>query len=242
MKEGAEYRLSRHVLEIGVACGLLFGSMGIVSVVAALRNADGSFQNPIGAALAFGIGWSCMTLLSGWLVLASLRHRVFIGNDLVREQGCFSTREFQLASIQRAIWKNRLNGGKLILYEAGGKSIAVEFGNYTFRERLELIRFFRDSLATNAQEGWECFETNCLPEIVDYETLRLKMRGYLRFAAIGFAIALPAMYALLVFAKLLNGSADHRSWISVGIAPLGIAGMFLGGMWFTARLDLAKAK
>jgi hypothetical protein len=238
--EPTEYRLSRHALEIGVVGALLFGLAGIFSTVVALANADGSFRHPVAAAVVFGVGWSCLTLLGCWLILAYCRHRLSVGPEMVRVTGCFRTREVRPAAVTRAVWKSLFKGGSLVLYECDSRA-TIHFGNYTFQERAELIRLFRTALAEHIQEGWKRFQSSCVPPQVDYKELRSKIRGHLRFAVIAWAAAIPAMYVILIWQKLAGG-LPNGSWVVVALLPLGIAGAVVGLMWLVARGNLAMAR
>jgi hypothetical protein len=227
-------------LEVGVGGALLFGLAGIISVAAVLSNADGSFRHPVAEAAVIGGLWSCMILLMCWLILAYYRHRLIANSGMVRVAGCFRTREARLAAVTRAVWKSLVYGGSLALYEHESR-LTIHFGNYTFQERADLIRLLRMALGDDVQEGWERFQSRWLPPQVDYKELRSKMHGHLRFAVIAWAIALPVMYAILIWGKLAGGD-DHLSWLGVALLPLAIAGVFVGLMWLAARGDLARAR
>jgi hypothetical protein len=239
-KTGREYRLSTHVLEVGVVAVVLFGLMGIVSVTAALLNSDGSFRHPVAAAVIFGAGWSCLVLLGVWLILAYSRHRLFVDPTMVRTTGCFATRQVYFANVTHVAWKSVIKHGSVVLTEPSSTA-KIGFGNYTFQERLELIHCFREALAGRDHEGWEKFESRCMPPEVDYKDLRSQVYGHLRFAAIAFAAAIPLMYAILIWLKLADG-LPNGNWFIVAILPVAIGGAFLGMMWLAARGDLARAR
>jgi hypothetical protein len=237
---GREYRLSKHALEVGVVAVALFGLMGGVSVAAALLNSDGSFRHPLAAAVTFGVGWSCFVLLGVWLILIYSRHRLFVDPKTVRVTGCFASRQVHLANLTHVAWKSFIGHGTLALKDTSN-IVKIGFGNYTFQERLELIRFFRKALAGREQDGWERFESRCMPPQVDYKELRSQMHGHLRFAAIAFAAATPLMYAILIWLKL-NDGLPNGNWFVVAILPFAISGAILGMMWLAARGDLARAR
>ena len=235
---GRQYRLSRHFLEIGLAAVVLFALIGVESVTAALLNSDGSFRSPAAAAAIFGAFWSCMVLPGVWLILIQSRHRLFVDSTTVRVTGCFTTQQVRLANLTKATWKSL--GGSLVLKEHCN-IVKIGFGNYTYEERRELIQFFREALAGREQDGWEQFESRCMPPQVDYKELRAQMQGHLRFAAIAFAAAVPLMYAILIWLKL-NDGMPKVNWIVVAIFPLAISGAILCMIWIAARGDLARAK
>jgi hypothetical protein len=213
--------------------------MGIVSVAAALLNSDGSFRQPVAGVVVFGAGWSCFVLLGVWLILAYSRHRLFVDPTMVRATGCFTTSQVYLANVTHVAWKSFIKHGSLVLTESNS-TVKIGFGNYTFQERLELIHFFREALAGREQEGWEKFESRCMPPQVDYKELRSQVHGQLRFAVIAFAAVIPLMYAILIWLKLADG-LPNGNWFIVAIFPLAIAGAIVGMMWLAARGDLARA-
>lgn len=235
---GRQYRHSRHSLEIGVATVVLFCLMGVGSVTAALLNSDGSFRYPTAAAVIFGSFWSCMVLVGVWLILIHSRHRLFVDSTTVHVTGCFTTQQVRLANLTKATWKSF--GGSLVIKEHCN-IVKIGFGNYTYEEQRELIHFFREALAGREQDGWEQFESRCMPPQVDYKELRAQMQGHLRFAAIAFAAAVPFMNAILIWLKL-NEGLPKGNWIVVAILPLAISGAVLCTMWIAARGDLARAK
>jgi len=237
---GREYRLSKHTLELGVVAVSLCGLMGVLSVAAALMNADGSFRHPLAAAVTFGVLWSCFLLLGVCLILMYARHRLFVDPTTVRLTGCCVTRQVRLTNLTHVAWKSFVKDGTLILREHSS-IVKVGFGNYTFEERRELIHFFREALAGHNQEGWERFESRCIPPKVDYKEVRSQIHGHLRFAAIAWAAAIPCMYAILIWEKLAGGM-PNRNWVVVAILPLATAGAMLGIMWQAARGDLARAR
>lgn len=237
---GRQYRLSRHSLEIGLAAVVMFALMGVGSVTAALLNSDGSFRYPAAVAVIFGGFWSCLVLLGVWLILIQSRHGLFVDSTTVRVTGCFTTQQVRLANLTKTTWKSFNKGGSLVLKEHCN-IVKIGFGNYTYEERQELIQFFREALAGREQDGWEQFESRCMPPQVDYKELQAQMQGHLRFAAIAFAAAVPLMYAILIWLKL-NDGLPKGNWIVVAIFPLAVSGAILCMIWIAARGDLARAK
>jgi hypothetical protein len=235
-----EYRLSRHSLEVGVACALLFGLAGALSVAVALSNLDGSFRHPIAAAAIFGVLWLCPTALGGWLIAAYFRYRLSVSADTIRVTGCFQTRQVRLAVVTRAVWKSLIRGGSLVLYERDSR-VTIRFDNHRFQERAELIRLLRTALAEETQEGWERFQARCTPPQVDYQVLQTEIHRLLRFALIAWATALPIMYAILIWTKLA-GEVERLHWVAVALFPLATAGLIMAGMWLAARGDLDRAR
>jgi hypothetical protein len=235
-----EYRLPRCLLELGIVCAVLFGLMGIVSTAAALFNFDGSFPHPVAAAVVCGVFWSTMTLLSGYLILAYYRCRLTISSEAVRITGCFRTHEIKVASVTRALWQSLFQGGSLVLFE-GDRRVTIHFGSYTHQDRAELIQYFRTALAGCAQEGWEQFEATCLPAPVDYTKVRATMQRTWRFTLIAWGLAIPLMYAILIWTKL-NDALPNGNWLVVALFPPVSAGLFIGLVWLAVRENLEQAR
>jgi hypothetical protein len=235
-----EYRLSKSYLEWGLVCALCFGIMGVLTVAAALNNADGSFRHPVAAAIFMGGIWFGLTAVACLLILCYYRYSLIVSRDVVRRTGCFMTREVRLVFVNRADWGSLVKGGTLLLSE-DNRRLKIHFANYTFRERAELIEFFRAALPATSQEGWDRFESRCMPPRVEYKELRSQVHRLLRFMVIAWAIALPFMYAIMIWLKLIGG-LPNGNWLVVGLFPLGVAGAFVGLSWLAARGDLARAR
>ena len=234
------YRHSRHMLEMGLVSVVVFSLMGSASVIVAILNVDGSFRRPLLAACIFGGFWGCLCLVGVWMILVYLRHELHIDSGNVRHRGGLFSGSVCVSRLTAATWKSFTREGSLTLHESSG-SVKVAFGNYTYEERRELIRFFREALVACDQQGWEQFEKRCLPPQVEYRVLQKKIRGHLRFAATAFAVATPLMYGILIWQKLNGGLQNHSPGVIVAL-PLLIATMLLGCMWFAAREDLSRAK
>jgi hypothetical protein len=154
---------------------VFFALAGIVSTVVAAVNVDGSFLYPVPTAIFCGCFWSGFSFLGVWLILAYYRERLLVSSQIVRTTGCFRTREVQLPEVVRAVWKSLLKGGGLALYDRAGK-VVIRFGNYGEAEQVELIEFFRDRLDEHLQEGWERFESYCVPQSPTFRQRRDRER------------------------------------------------------------------
>jgi hypothetical protein len=153
------YRLAHFNLVVGIVGALFFASIGIASVIAAWWNIDGSFRFPHATAIVFGVFWAGFTLLSGYVILAYYRERLFVSDVAVRHQGCFRTRSIVLSEVTRVRWRAAPGGPSIVLRGPEGK-IVVYFNQHgTDDDRLALIRFFRDSVDANKQEKWTTFES-----------------------------------------------------------------------------------
>jgi hypothetical protein len=238
LPSGKEYRLSKHVLLVGLLCTPLFAAMGVASIV--ISFIDDSIPHPVGAALLFGCFWSFFTALGVWMILAYLRERLVIGRDSFRISDCLRTRQVPFASVSRAVWDALPRGGKLSVFTEVGR-VKIYFGNYPADERDELIDFFRESLGVGLQENWAEFEFSCLQQRTDPEKLRASIRRSLRFALIAWAVALPIMYGLVIW-LFVEGGFPNATKVAVALFPLGGAVACIGAMWIGAHGDLGRAR
>lgn len=161
------------MLEMGLVSVVVFSLMGSASVIAAILNVDGSFRRPLLAACIFGGFWGCLCLVGVWMILIYLRHELHIDSGNVRHRGGLFSGSVCVSRLTAATWKSFTREGSLTLHESSG-SVKVAFGNYTYEERRELIRFFREALVACDQQGWEQFEKRCLPPQVEYRVLQKK--------------------------------------------------------------------
>lgn len=70
-----------------------------------------------------------------------------------------------------------------------------------------------------------------------FEKLRTDLRNHLRFAVIAWAIALPALYAAMIWSKI-SGALPYANWWFVAVFPVGTMAAMLGGAWFAASSSL----
>lgn len=152
------YRVHKIFLVLGIVGVVLFGTAGLVSTLAAATNVDGSFGRPATAAVIFASFWSCLTILSVWLILEYRRSRLLISAEAVSKTGVFGTQTLLWSEITAAQWRTIPQGGKLVLHGPGGK-VSIEFAAYQWDRDLHPIHFFRRALADNLQHGWTEFES-----------------------------------------------------------------------------------
>lgn len=151
------YRMRRYFLYLGAACAAGFAATGIFSTLAALWNIDGSFPRPGLFALVFGLFWSVPTMGSIWLIVASLRDRLSLGDGEIVQQGVLWLRTVRLEDIHRVRWRLWPEGGSVVVHAPTAR-IAVYFGNFTREDRREIIEFLRKSIAEDIQENWSPFD------------------------------------------------------------------------------------
>lgn len=150
------YRIRRNYLVLGIFGTISFGSIGIVSTIAAYWNIDGSFRHPKQAALLFGIVWSCFTLLSIWLILAYVRARLCVSHREIKGIGCIRTKTISVPNVTRIIWRIVPRGGSVVVCDVSSK-IKISLENFNAEDRHDLITFFRECVAADIHEGWPRF-------------------------------------------------------------------------------------
>jgi hypothetical protein len=148
----------RFVLVVGVLCGVFCSVMGVASTLAAYWNIDGSFPRPKLAALIFGIGWSGFTLLAVWIIFAYFRERLYLASKTVIQHSVIRSRTIYCKEVVRINWRRgRPSGGRIVIQTPSAK-IKIYLGNFTREEREEIIRFFRETFASELQDNWLRFE------------------------------------------------------------------------------------
>jgi hypothetical protein len=165
--EARRFGPRRFYLVVGVLCGVFFSVMGVASTLSAYWNIDGSFPQPKLAALIFGIGWSCFTLLAVWIILVYFRERLYLANKTIIQNSVIRSRTIHSEDVVHVNWRRWPAGGSIWRRWPAGGSIVVQtpsakikigLGNLTKEEREEIIRFFRETFASELQDNWLRFE------------------------------------------------------------------------------------
>lgn len=149
------YRVRNSYLAVGLAGGLVSTAMGVVSVIVAWGNADGSFRYPRATAVGLGIFWSGFVALAAYIVWAYCRERLFVGALGIRQRGCFRTKTMKLSDVTRLQWRADKS---VKLWSSDGK-IVVHLDNFSPDEREELIHYFRGAVEEARQQKWSQFES-----------------------------------------------------------------------------------
>jgi hypothetical protein len=147
----------RFYLVVGVLCGVFFSVMGVASTLSAYWNIDGSFPRPKLAALIFGIGWSGFTLLAVWIILAYFRERLYLASKTVIQHSVIRSRTIYCKDVVHINWRRRPSGGSIVIQTPSAK-VKIYLDNFTREEREEIIRFFRETFASELQDNWPRFE------------------------------------------------------------------------------------
>jgi hypothetical protein len=151
------YRPARSLFYTGLICTIGFILFGLGSSLAAFWNVDGSFAEPRLAGTFFAAFWACFTLLGLYTLASALLARLYISEDVIRDVGCLLTRAIRLAEVTQVRWRVYPRHGSVVLRSAADK-IAVGFSSLTPRDRQEVVRFLREHLNEQVQDGWPAFE------------------------------------------------------------------------------------
>lgn len=236
--DSVEYRLSRDQYECGLVGAIFFGLTGVFCVFAILTNIDGAMRHPVLGAVLSGSFCGIPALACGWLVLYYLRHRLIVSSHSVQLRTSWTERTLQPSTVLSARWSTLWRGGSLMLEDDNGQ-MKIRFANYTYADRAALIDYFRKEIPTHLQEGWPQFEQRCKPPQLDFAAVSARTRRNLRFTAVAWSLALPPMYAILVYTKLV-GNPPRLNWTMVVLIPPAIVLAMVGMGWFASRSDLAK--
>ncbi len=180
-----DYRFRKYYLVIGVLLMALCLTFGIMCTLVALH------IGLIPLAIFFGVGLGGLTLLGMCLILVSLRSRLFISPQEIRQVGAFRSRVLNLDEVSEAKWNTPL-GGSLLL-KGPNVRMLIEFDCFQDADREELIQFFKAGLVEAAQKGRRQFEEICCPHPAVLEMRRRRYfwayAGLLAFNAASFALA-----------------------------------------------------
>jgi hypothetical protein len=199
--DAVEYRPPKVHFRLGIVVALLLGAAAIVTLGIAHAQRD------VAEVYSVGAFFGCMALANGAMALHSLRHRLVMTPEIVRKVGLFAAREVRLAEVRRVEWKSFLHHGAVVLHEEN-RRLRIGVGEYEARDRLDLVRRLRTALADRPQEGWERFESRCLPRTSDWTASEA------RFRSSGVEYRMPAAILALGF------------MIGVASAGFGILGVY----------------
>jgi hypothetical protein len=158
----------------GSTAGCLLITGGLIWLP--LANPDGSFREPVQAAVIGGVLFGTFTLLGVYLTLFAARAHVLTSPTAVHVRGALRRRTVLLANVTRACWRRRPAGGSIVLHTSVERAV-IEFAVY--QNWRDLVAILRASVpAAAAQEGWDAFESFVLtvrkpPVITESMTLRL---------------------------------------------------------------------
>jgi hypothetical protein len=211
------YRLRRKYLLVGVVAVTGCVVMGTTSTAAAWWNLDGSFPRPKLAAAIFAAFWSCFSLLGWWLILASIRFRLFVSNLGIEEQGVIWTTAIPFDQVTRLDWRLGPQRGSAKIHSSEAK-ITLHFDNFTPSERLELIAAIRERVKVSLQHGWDEFDERFFHPPSPARLRQVKVLNAILVAMLGF------FAVFFTWCWWIGGGPEH---LALGIVNAGAALAYL---------------
>ncbi len=213
------YRQSRSE---GIVCGLSVVLFALVfALLLVVAWSDESVRSPWAlTGLAVCVPGT-MFVISLWGLVASVRGRLEIDDDLIVQTGAFSTRSVCLSGLTAIHWMPR---SVTLVGAAGRMRIWLNFA--ARHDHLELVRCIRNALPTDKQTGWEWFFCRSIVPLLRCKLLPgpgdvvIKRRRW----DVIFAIALVLAAAVAWF-----------SWHVTGQARLFVIPLFLLPIWLPVR-------
>jgi hypothetical protein len=152
------FHLAKRHRNLGIVCLAFFVLVGVASAYGLWAAAPQERRMVALYAAAFvAVFWGGFASLACWLLLAYWREELKISNTDVIQRGVIGRQEIDLHSVTSARWKIVPRpGGKIVLRTPTNKT-TVHLGNFEPRERLWLIRFFRNGIPILMQENWDLF-------------------------------------------------------------------------------------
>ncbi len=153
----ATLRIRRSYFWVGLVCTLFFAAIAVLNVLAMYLAAPAERRaTALAVGLAIGGFWLVMMGLGVWILLAYWRHCLAIRDDQIDYIGVTHRKRMRVPEIRHARWRCWPAAGSLVL-KTSSTRLALDFGDYELEERRQLIRFFRESVPSPLQHGWELF-------------------------------------------------------------------------------------
>jgi hypothetical protein len=174
------------------------------------------------AVLGLGFG------ISAWFVLSYLREAVALGDGSVEFTHVVGRRQFALAEVVRALWRD--SPPTLTMSLPGGAEV-VRFEEFRPGHRRRLVHFFRDGLDPGVQEGWSDALERYADEVAEKETRAAYDRGFRptwRVLVGGSTAGLLYGAANYAYRRLIGGEGPPVLMILDGL----VSGTLLGGLFF----------
>ena len=211
------YRPRRYYLILGVVGVVFFSAAAIGSACVALWNIDGSFAQPVLAAIVFFSCWSVFILLSVWILLAYFRERLFLDKVKIAQKGIFRARVIRLEDVKTLKWRRVPQGGSIVIQTLTDR-LKIYFDNFRVQQRHEVISFLHGSFAPELQEGW--------PQFQECYLQRRQIRRS-RSAAVVCALLLFLFAGIFVYCGIAGLGGK---WLIIGVMNT------LGGLWYFFRV------
>jgi hypothetical protein len=181
------YRPSKPMSQILAGVAVLEAVSATVALV--IFGVQGEFV----AGLPLAAGFGFFALATGGLALGYVRHRLLLTPEIVRSVGIFATREMRLGDVTRVEWKRY---GAVVLHE-DRRRLKIDVGKYEARDQTDLVRRLRTALEGRHQEGWERYESRCLPCTFDWTPSEARFRsGGVEYRLPAAMIAIPITFAV----------------------------------------------
>jgi hypothetical protein len=152
----ATFRMRRRYRNLGLITLPAWLAFGTLAVWVALTDPDVGGNRAAAAALMGGIPLF-MGGVSLWLLAAYRRQSLEVRGDRLAFRGVWQSREIDLRDVSEARWRLQPSHGSLML-RSGPVRITIFFENYEAEARPGLVRYFREALPPEVQEGWNRFE------------------------------------------------------------------------------------
>jgi hypothetical protein len=194
---------------------------------------DGPPGNWIYLLLSGVLLYSAMLAVSVWLLLAYFRESICLEGDQVRFAHVVRRWTVTLSEVTRVRW--RRNPLSLKLSWQGGSDV-VRFGEFRPAQRQRLLRYFREHLRPEVQEGWgeslEGYDALAQARQTAEETDRV-FRRWWRWVLVGGVTGLGCGLALLLYAGRMGVGAPTWTgsvlldWAGGGVLVIagGLAGL-----------------
>jgi len=192
------YRMRPFFRNVGLFCTIFSAAFGLVSILAAYFNVDGSFARPELAALCSFLFSSVFTLLGIFLLVRHRNYRLFINDSSVRQVDVICDRQIDVGLVDELKWQCFPKGGSARM-SGVGEEFFIEFDHFNNVDRAELVTLLRQAILESRQIGWEQFNERFAdtPE-KQSRTRRARVRLTLVFGvqAVAFGVAWAVSHKL----------------------------------------------
>lgn len=157
-----EYRMGRKFRNVGIICTLFAVGFGAFSTIAAYFNVDGSFPRPKLAALLFALSSSAFALLGIWLWRIYYKYKLIVDAKTLQQRGMWRSQRIEFSAVREIRWYIYPAGGSVRLV-GPERGVSVEFGNFTWSDREELISFLLKAIQPERHVGLDKFQHHFTP-------------------------------------------------------------------------------
>lgn len=137
----------------------IFVVAGVGATYCAFFNIDGSFPNPIDAAICIAIFSLIWVLIACWATIFFARHKVSIDEQQVRIVGAFTITSLQLNQIQTVKWSKVGEGGRIDLESKNGRG-TIHLDNFNKDDQKQITNLIRRLVPNDKHDNWERFNSS----------------------------------------------------------------------------------